>query len=59
MASNLAINKTLLNAAFELGGYSSKKETANTTPQEFIQRRRSEELIQIFGADRCCSVSIP
>lgn len=49
MASNLAINKTLLNAAFEIGGYSSKKETANTIPQEFIQRRKSEELMQLFG----------
>ena len=49
MASNLAINDTLLNAAFEIGGYSSKKETVNTALQEFIQRRKSEELIQLFG----------
>ncbi|MBR2363049.1 MAG: type II toxin-antitoxin system VapB family antitoxin [Spirochaetaceae bacterium] len=49
MTSNLAINDTLLNAAFELGGYSSKKESVNTALQEFIQRRKSEELMQLFG----------
>lgn len=49
ITSNLAINDTLLNAAFELGGYSSKKETVNTALQEFIQRRKSEELMQLFG----------
>ena len=49
MASNLAINDNLLNNAFQIGGYSSKKETVNTALQEFIQRRKSEELIKLFG----------
>ncbi len=49
MASNLAINDNLLNTAFTIGGYSSKKETVNTALQEFIQRRKSEELINLFG----------
>ena len=49
MASNLAINDNLLNNAFRIGGYSSKKETVNTALQEFIQRRKSEELINLFG----------
>ena len=49
MASNLAINGNLLNNAFLIGGYSSKKETVNTALQEFIQRRKSEELIKLFG----------
>ena len=49
MASNLAINETLLNNAFLIGGYSSKKEAVNTALQEFIQRRKSEELIKLFG----------
>lgn len=48
MASNLAINETLLNNAFLIGGYSSKKETVNTALQEFIRRRKSEELINLF-----------
>ncbi len=49
MASNLAINEELLNNAFLIGGYSSKREMVNTALQEFIQRRKSEELIQLFG----------
>ncbi len=49
MASNLAINENLLNRALQIGGYSSKKETVNTALQEFIQRRKSEELIMLFG----------
>ena len=49
VASNLAINDNLLNNAFMIGGYSSKKETVNTALQEFIQRRKSEELISLFG----------
>ena len=49
MASNLSINENLLNNAFLIGGYSSKKETVNTALQEFIQRRKSEELISLFG----------
>ena len=49
MASNLAINDSLLNDAFLIGGCGSKKETVNTALQEFIQRRRSEELIKLFG----------
>ena len=50
MATNLAISETLLEtAAYKIGGYRSKKETVNTALKEFIQRRQSEELIQIFG----------
>ena len=49
MASNLAINDNLLNNASLIGGYSSKKETVNTALKEFIQRRKSEELINLFG----------
>ncbi len=49
MATNLAINDTLLETAYEIGGFSSKKETVNTALEEFIQRRKSEELIKMFG----------
>lgn len=49
MTSNLAIDTSLLTAAYDIGGYSSKKETVNTALQEFIQRRKSEELIKLFG----------
>ena len=49
MATNLAINEELLNTAYKIGGYSTKKETVNTALEEFIERRKSEELIQLFG----------
>ena len=49
MATNLAIDEELLNTADKVGGYGTKKETVNTALEEFIERRRSEELIQLFG----------
>lgn len=49
MATNLAINETLLETAYKIGGYKSKKETVNTALEEFIQKRKSEELIKLFG----------
>lgn len=49
MATNLAINETLLEKAYKIGKFSSKKETVNTALEEFIQRRKSEDLINLFG----------
>ena len=49
MATNLAINEELLDTAYKIGGYSTKKETVNTALEEFIKRRKSEDLIQLFG----------
>lgn len=49
MATNLAINEQLLNTAYAIGGFSSKKETVNTALEEFIERRKSEDLINMFG----------
>jgi len=49
MATNLAINETLLEKAYKIGKFGSKKETVNTALEEFIQRRKSEDLISLFG----------
>jgi len=49
MASTLTINETLLDEAYKIGGYDTKKETINTALKEFIQRRKSEDLIKLFG----------
>lgn len=49
MATNLAINETLLDTAYKIGKFSSKKETVNTALEEFIQKRKSEDLINLFG----------
>ena len=49
MAGSLAINERLLDEAYKIGGYGTKKETINTALEEFIQRRKSEDLIKLFG----------
>jgi hypothetical protein len=49
MATNLAIDDGLLNLALELGGMKTKKDTVNTALQEFIQRRKMEDIISFFG----------
>ncbi len=49
MATNLAINDDLLKNALEIGGYKTKKDTVNAALEEFIQRRRSEDIISLFG----------
>ena len=49
LATNLAINDELLKNALEIGGYKSKKDTVNAALEEFIQRRRSEDVIGLFG----------
>jgi len=49
MATNLAINDQLLNTALEIGGFRSKKDTVNVALEEFIQRRKAEEVISLFG----------
>lgn len=49
MATNLAINEQLLNCALEIGGLRTKKDTVNAALEEFIQRRKAEDLISLFG----------
>jgi hypothetical protein len=49
MATNLAIDDSLLNMALKLGGLKTKKDTVNTALQEFIQRRKMEDVIDLFG----------
>ncbi len=49
MATNLAINDNLLNKALELGGFRSKKDTVNAALEEFIKRRKAEDVINLFG----------
>jgi Bacterial antitoxin of type II TA system, VapB len=49
MATNLAIDDSLLLLAKQVGGLKTKRETVNTALKEFIQRRRQEEVISLFG----------
>jgi Arc/MetJ family transcription regulator len=49
MATNLAIDDKLLNIALQLGGMKTKKDTVNTALQEFIQRRKMDDIVDMFG----------
>ena len=49
MATNLSIDANLLDTALKIGGFKSKKDTVNQALQEFIRRRKTAEIIDIFG----------
>lgn len=49
MATNLAIDDKLLANAQKIGGFKTKKETVSIALKEFIQRRKQEEITQLFG----------
>jgi len=49
VATNLAIDNELLNAALEISGLKSKKDTINQALSEFIKRRKTAEIINLFG----------
>ena len=49
MATNLAIDGTLLEAALKIGGLKTKKDTVNVALTEFIRRREAAEIISLFG----------
>lgn len=49
MATNLAIDQELLQKALEVSGLKTKKETVNLALQEFVNRRKQMELLDLFG----------
>jgi Arc/MetJ family transcription regulator len=49
MATNLAIDDELLNNALKAGGLKTKKDTVNLALKEFIQRRKTADIIDLFG----------
>jgi len=49
MATNLAIDNTLIDQALKLGGFKTKKDTVNTALREYINRRKQLEIIELFG----------
>ena len=50
MATNLAIDNDLLETALQVGGLKSKKDTVNQALSEFVKRRKTAEIIELFGA---------
>ena len=49
MATNLAISNELLVSAVKIGGLKTKKETVNLALEEFIQKRKRKEAMELFG----------
>ena len=49
MATNLAIDEGLLVSAFNVSGLKTKKETVNLALEEFIQKRKRKDAMELFG----------
>lgn len=49
MATNLAIDNTLLKTAQSIANLKTKKDTVNLALKEFIQRREQAKVIDLFG----------
>ena len=49
MATNLSIDPNLLEKALEVSGLKTKKETVNLALQEFINRHKQMEILDLFG----------
>jgi len=49
MATNLAIDPKLLVKALEVSGLKTKRETVNLALQEFINRHKQLEIMDLFG----------
>ena len=50
MSTNLAIDDNLLNTALQIGGLKTKKDTVNLALEEFIKRRKMEDVISMFNS---------
>ena len=50
MATNLAIDDTLILQALKLGQHKTKKEAVNTALREYIAHKKQAEIIGMFGA---------
>lgn len=49
MATNLAIDDQLIEAARKVGGHRTKKATVTEALIEYIQRRKQAEIVRLFG----------
>lgn len=50
MATNLAIDDALLEEARRAGGHKTKRATVNEALAEYIQRRKQQGILKLFGA---------
>ena len=49
MATNLAIDDGLLEEARRVGGHRTKKATVTEALNEYIQRRKQQRIVELFG----------
>lgn len=49
MATNLAIDDSLLERALKAGGHRTKKATVTEALEEYIQRRKQAKVVRLFG----------
>lgn len=49
MATNLAIDDRLLEEARKIGGQKTKRATVTEALQEYIQRRKQQQIVELFG----------
>ena len=49
MPTNLAIDDRLLGEAQKLGQHRTKRETVNAALDEYIKRRKQQEILSLFG----------
>jgi len=49
MPTNLAIDDRLIEEAQKLGRHRTKKETVTAALDEYIQRRKQQDILRLFG----------
>ena len=49
MATNLAIDDSLIEAARQIGKHKTKKAAVTEALKEYIQRRQQADILQLFG----------
>ncbi len=49
MPTNLAIDDKLLNKARKIGQFKTKRETVNRALQEYVNRHKQMEMLELFG----------
>ena len=49
MPTNLAIDDRLIAEAQKLGRHRTKKETVNAALDEYVQRRKQQQILALFG----------
>ncbi len=49
MATNLALDDSLLDEALKIGGRATKRETVTEALEEYIRRRKQARVVELFG----------